>query len=54
MAVMVVLPLPTPVASPVVAPMVAIWGLLEVQATWLLRFTVAPDEVVPMARNWLV
>ena len=34
--------------------MVAICVLLELQATWLLRFTVAPDEVVPMARNWLV
>ena len=54
MAVMVVLPLPTPVAKPVVALMVAICGLLELQATWLLRFTVAPDEVVPMAMNWVV
>ena len=29
-------------------------ALLEVQLTWLLRFTVAPDDVVPIARNWLV
>jgi hypothetical protein len=34
--------------------MVAICVLLELQATWLVRFTVAPDEVVPMAMNWLV
>jgi hypothetical protein len=34
--------------------MVAIAVLLELHATWLVRFTVAPDEVEPMARNWLV
>jgi len=54
MAVIVALPLPTAVASPVVVPIVAICVLLELQATWLVRFTVAPDEVVPMARNWVV
>jgi hypothetical protein len=47
-------PTPTAVASPVVAPTVAIALLLELHATSLLRFTVAPDEVVPMAINWLV
>jgi hypothetical protein len=51
---MVTLPWPTAVARPVPAPMVAIWVLLELQATWLVRLTVAPVEVVPMARNWLV
>lgn len=54
MAVMVAVPLPTPVASPVLALMVAICEVLEVHATWLVRFTVAPEEVVPMARNWVV
>jgi hypothetical protein len=34
--------------------MVAIPMLLEVHATWLVRFTVAPDDVVPMARNCAV
>jgi hypothetical protein len=34
--------------------MVAIAVLLELHATELVRFTVAPDEVDPMARNWLV
>jgi hypothetical protein len=38
----------------VAAPIVAIGVLLEFQATWFVRFTVAPDEVVPMAMNWLV
>jgi len=51
---MVAVPWPTAVASPVAAPMVAICTLLELHATWLVRFTVAPDEVVPTARNWLV
>ncbi len=54
MAVMVSVPWPTAVARPVVAPTVAICVLLELQATWLLRLTVAPDEVDPMAMNWLV
>jgi hypothetical protein len=54
MAVIVVLPLAIPVASPVAAPIVAICVLLELQATWLVRFTVAPEEVVPMAMNWVV
>ena|ERR1700677_3832439 len=34
--------------------MVAICVLLELQITWLVRLIVAPDEVSPMARNWLV
>jgi hypothetical protein len=34
--------------------MVAIWGLLELQATELVTLIVAPAAVVPMARNWLV
>jgi hypothetical protein len=42
------------VASPVAAPIVAICVLLELQITLLVRFAVAPDEVVPMAMNWLV
>jgi hypothetical protein len=28
--------------------------LLVDQATWLVRFTVAPVDVVPIARNWVV
>ena len=35
-------------------PTVAIWTLLDDQATWLVRFTVAPLAAVPMAMNWLV
>jgi len=34
--------------------MVAIELLLELHATLPVRFTVAPEEVVPMAMNWLV
>jgi hypothetical protein len=34
--------------------MVATDAALELQAAWLVRFTVVPDEVVPIARNWLV
>ena len=48
---MVVVPAPTAVARPVVAPTVAICMELELQATTLLRLTVAPDEVDPMAMN---
>jgi hypothetical protein len=51
---MVAVPWPTAVATPVAAPMVAIAVLLELHATWLVRFTVAPDEVDPTARNWAV
>jgi hypothetical protein len=29
-------------------------GLLELQATWPVRLMVAPDEVVPIARNCVV
>jgi hypothetical protein len=54
MAVIVEVPLPTAVAIPVMAPIVPICVLLELQATWFVRFTVAPDDVDPMARNWLV
>jgi hypothetical protein len=53
MAVMVVVPLLTAVASPP-AEMVATWVLLELQATVLVRSSVAPDVVVPMAMNWVV
>jgi hypothetical protein len=35
-------------------PTVAICTLLELQVDWLERSRVAPDEVVPMAMNWLV
>jgi hypothetical protein len=38
----------------VFAPTVAIEVLLELHATLLVRLIVAPDEVVPIARNWLV
>jgi hypothetical protein len=41
-------------ANPVLAPMTAICALLELQATWLVRLTVAPEEVVPMAMYWPV
>ena len=34
--------------------MVATWTLLELQVTWLVTFSVAPDAVVPIARNWAV
>jgi hypothetical protein len=34
--------------------MVAICTLLDVHATAFVRFTVAPDEVVPIAMNWPV
>jgi hypothetical protein len=54
MAVMVTVPWPTAVARPVFAPMVAICTLLEDHATALVRSTVAPVEVVPIAMNWLV
>jgi hypothetical protein len=50
MAVMVVEPWPTAVASPPAA-IVATCALLELQATWLVMFSVAPDVVVPIARN---
>jgi hypothetical protein len=53
MAVMVLVPLPTAVARPPGA-IVATWALLEPQATWLVRSSVAPEEVVPIAMNWLV
>src|SRR5258708_7905203 len=53
-AVIVTVPFVTAVASPFAAPIVAIDGLLELQATWAVRLTVAPDEVVPIARNCVV
>jgi hypothetical protein len=53
MAVIVVVPWPTAVASPPTL-IVATCALLEFHATWLVRFSVAPDEVVPIAMNWLV
>jgi hypothetical protein len=54
MAVMAVVPWLSPVASPVVGLIVATATSLELQATWVVRFSVAPDEVVPIAMNWLV
>ncbi len=51
---MVAVPAPTAVANPVLAPTVAIAVLLELHATSPVRFTVAPEEVDPIARNWLV
>jgi hypothetical protein len=64
MAVIVVVPWFTAVASPSVNAVqgeaepavqtVAICVLLEIQMAWLVRFSVAPDEVVPSAMNWLV
>jgi hypothetical protein len=53
MAVIVAVPGPTAVASPE-ALMVATWTLLELQVTWLLTFSDAPDEVFPVAMNWVV
>jgi hypothetical protein len=53
MAVIVVVPWPTPVASPV-ALIVAIGVLLELQITWPVKSSVAPVDVVPIAMNWLV
>jgi hypothetical protein len=50
----VVVPEPTAVASPDEAPIVAICVLLEIQLTALDKLTVAPEEVVPMARNCVV
>src|SRR5215472_7193467 len=50
---MVEVPWLTAVATPVLV-MVAIWGLLELQVTLLLRSTVPPEPLVPMAINWLV
>jgi hypothetical protein len=50
---MVAVPGPTAVASPELL-MVATWTLLELQETWLVTFSVAPDEVVPVAMNWVV
>jgi hypothetical protein len=50
----------TAVASPGTVPVfsglptVAICTLLELQVDWPVRLRVAPDEVVPMAMNWLV
>ena len=53
MAVIVVVPSLNPVARPLVL-IVATCTLLELQATRPVRFSVAPDEVVPIAMNWLV
>ena len=53
MAVMVLVPTLTAVARPP-GVMVATSALLEPQVTWLVRSSVAPDEVVPIAMNWLV
>jgi hypothetical protein len=52
-AVMVLVPWLNPLASPVEL-MVAMEALLELHRTWLVRSSVAPDEVVPIAMNWLV
>jgi len=53
-AVIVVLPALTAVAIPLVAPMVATAVLLELQVTALVRYSVAPEDVVPIAINWVV
>ena len=53
MAVMVVVPWLRPVARPVEL-IFAICVLLELQTAWAVTSSVAPDEVVPMAMNWLV
>jgi hypothetical protein len=53
MAVMVVVPWLRPVARPVEL-IFAICVLLELQTTWAVTSSVAPDDVVPMAMNWLV
>jgi hypothetical protein len=50
-AVMAAVPFASAVASPVLALMPATVGLLEVQTTLLVRFTVVPVPVVPMAMN---
>jgi hypothetical protein len=51
-AVIVVEPWATPVTRPgVVALSVATEVLLELHTTWPVRFSVAPDAVVPMAMN---
>jgi hypothetical protein len=52
-AVIVVVPCPTPVASPPEV-MVATVVLLDVHVTWPVRFSDVPDAVVPIAMNWLV
>src|ERR1700722_16607898 len=46
-------PAPPPSAYPYWL-MVSIWGLLELQMTWLVRFCVVPSEKVPMAVNCCV
>ena len=51
---MVVVPVPAAVASPEEGTIVAAWTLLELHVTWLVTFFVAPEAVVPIARNWAV
>jgi hypothetical protein len=53
MAVMVVVPWLRPVARPVEL-ILAICVLLELQMAWAVTSSVAPEDVVPMAMNWLV
>jgi len=48
---MVAVPEPTAVAIPVLAPMVATVVLLDVQVTEVVKTSVAPADVVPMALN---
>ena len=50
----VTVPWVSAVASPVDPPIVAICVLLVDHATWLVRFTVAPVDVVPIAMNCVV
>ena len=50
----VTVPWVSAVANPVDPPIVAICVLLVDHATWLVRFTVAPVDVVPIARNCVV
>jgi hypothetical protein len=53
LAVMFALPVPAPVANPPVV-IVATVGALEIQLTWLVRFTVLASVYVPVAVNWSV
>jgi len=65
MAVMALTPAPVAVARPVAELILAVDALLELHtaaetvappmvADWLVRLTVVPDPVVPMAMNWAV
>lgn len=53
LALMLALPTPAPVANPPVL-IIATLGALEIQLTWLVRFTVLASVYVPVAVNWSV